>query len=429
MLAAGAARAAMFPIIGIAGLVTSRLSLERLGSSGFAALSLIIGLPALVPISDFGLGAAVTDSAVRDGLSSAQFKAIWNRSLIFLVSTAALISGAATVTARLGVWSRVLALSPSSGINASIAWVLVFMALGIPLGLGQRVLLGSTGQKQATILTSGGALASLVFVGLAVAAGSRTILPLTLAIGGGPLAAELAVFMVARRRIHRASSSQPVDDSRPRTGQTRRLRDIGLPMAILAVTLPLAYQSDRVVLSHVSGLHAVAVYSLVNVVYAPLFSVVATAGAVLWPMFMRIDHTERRFALVKALRVFTASGLVLGAALVGLGPFVAKLVGAHSLTAGLGVYWSFALLLLVFAVHYPSGMFLMDPAGLRYQAIGSILMVLANIPLSIYLSTQLGAAGPPLGSALAIVFFMAAPAYARAMRTSAPAEVGGVCHT
>jgi O-antigen/teichoic acid export membrane protein len=437
VFATASARIAMLPIGGAAALVTSRLALDRLGTPGFAALSLLLGMPALIPISDFGIGAAITDAAVRDGVGSAEFRSVWRRSLTILMTVGALTAAAGVVTARTGLWSHLLGLRQSSGIDTAIACVLVFLAAGMPLGAGQRVLLGAGKQRLATVLISCGPLASLAFTGVAVAAGTRSILPLAIAIGAGPLSAQLVVFMTASNRLAvEAAKTTALSvtlapaaslDVPTQLERGRRLTDIGLPMGILTVTLPIAYQSDRVILSHVSGLTAVAQYSLVNIVYAPLFSVLTTAGAMLWPMFIRARPGQLRVEFTRALRIFGAVGLLIAIAIVAIGPSVTDLVGGHVLTAGIGVYASFALLFLVFAVHYPSGMLLMDHAGLWYQAIGSLLMVAANVPLSIYLSIHLGAAGPPLGSAISIVAFMGLPAFIRALRTISAVEVENAC--
>ena len=440
VLATASARIAMLPIAGIASLVTSRLALDRLGTPGFAALSLLLGLPALIPISDFGIGAAVTDAAVRDGIGSAQFRSVWRRSLVILTTVGAVTAVAGVATARVGLWSHFLGLRQSSGFDTAIACVLVFLAAGMPLGLGQRVLLGAGKQRLATVLFSCGALASLAITATAVAAGTRSILPLAIAIASGPLTVQLLVFAVARKSIASGlaarllpfaplpsdASFKSVDSPAP-VERSRRLREIGLPMGILTVTLPIAYQSDRVILSHVDGLTSVAQYSLVSIVYMPLFSVLTTAGAMLWPMFIRARHRELRLEFERALCIFSGIGLLIAGAIVVVGPFVTDIVGGHILTAGIGVYASFALLFLVFAVHYPSGMLLMDRAGLWYQAIGSILMVGANIPLSIYLAIHVGAAGPPLGSAISIIVFMAVPAFVRARRTISTVEIEDAC--
>ena len=77
---------------------------------------------------------------------------------------------------------------------------------------------------------------------------------------------------------------------------------------------------------------------------------------------------------------------------------------------------SFGLLIVVHASYYPSGMLLTDPPGLRLQAKTSVAMLVINVPLSYALAKEVGAAGPALGSAIAILGCMWVPGVLEAMR-------------
>jgi O-antigen/teichoic acid export membrane protein len=183
------------------------------------------------------------------------------------------------------------------------------------------------------------------------------------------------------------------------------------PMLTLAVTLPLAYQSDRTLLSNVLNLRDVADYSLVSVLYMPLVSIVTIGGQALWPRFMSVSH--RGSAVVglyrKATVIFTAIGVVLGVALVGLGPLIAGVVAGRPVNDRWPYFW-FAVLLVAFAFNISAGMYLMDSRGRAVQALSSVVMLAAKISVSFVLLPALGVSGVIVGTLIAVVIFMIIPA-------------------
>jgi hypothetical protein len=55
-------RAVMLPVAAVAGLLAARITVSTLGVDGYALFALAVGLAALNPIGDLGVGAAVTDA-------------------------------------------------------------------------------------------------------------------------------------------------------------------------------------------------------------------------------------------------------------------------------------------------------------------------------------------------------------------------------
>ena len=78
------------------------------------------------------------------------------------------------------------------------------------------------------------------------------------------------------------------------------------------------------------------------------------------------------------------------------------------------LFAAFALLLVIHAAHYPSGMLLTDRDGLMFQARTCLLMLAINLPLSWVLAERIGAAGPVLASAGSVATCMAVPCFLRA---------------
>jgi Na+-driven multidrug efflux pump len=107
--------------------------------------------------------------------------------------------------------------------------------------------------------------------------------------------------------------------------------------------------------------------------------------------------------------VFALAGLCIGLLLVWFGPFVGDIASGGVIVIGRDLMVAFAVLILVQSIHFPGGMFLTDVSGLRAQAVMSAVMLLINLPLSVLLARSLGAVGPVLGSAIAMVVAVLVP--------------------
>ena len=184
-------------------------------------------------------------------------------------------------------------------------------------------------------------------------------------------------------------------------------------MAVISACLPLAYQSDRLILSHVSSVTQLAVYSAGAALFAPALSLVSAGGQSLWPIFVRTGlaslggNLRRQF--FTALTGLVAFGVVLGVALVLVGPSIGTWMLRSGAAVPVGLMASFAAVLIVLSAHYPGGMLLTDSAGLRFQAKASVAMLMMNVALSLVLARRLGAAGPVLGSAISVALCMWLP--------------------
>jgi O-antigen/teichoic acid export membrane protein len=184
-------------------------------------------------------------------------------------------------------------------------------------------------------------------------------------------------------------------------------------MAVISIALPLAYQSDRVVLAHFASTDALAAYSLVAILYGPLLSVISIGGQTLWPLFIRLSGSGEWQATYRlSMKIFALLGTALGCGLMIAGPYVSHFVASDG--AGDSARWTtyllFGLLLFMFACHTTNGMLLMDAAGRRFQAVGSVLLLVIKIPLSILLAPKLGADGVILSTLLAASICLVAPA-------------------
>lgn len=402
-------RAALLPVSGIASLISTYFVVRELGPEGFAVFAILVALPALLPISDFGLGVALTDAAAGKGIRSRHFRATWTKTFkaLLVIAAAAIIAG--VLIALLGWWHVLLAIP--AGLDSELAGfaIVASLAISVPLATGQRVLLGLGQQTLATAVTSAAPALSLGLVVLTLTFGDISYASLAIAYSLGPVIAQALLFLIAYSVLRRSS---PKSEDRPLAGSERLgIIRAAWPMALLGIVLPLAYQSDRIILSHFGSLAEVGQYALVATLYMPLLSVITVGSLALWPLFMRIGAAGAAVAkpYQRGTHIFTALGLVLGLGLVLAGPWVSTVVYQGNRIASLDVYMYFALMLVAFGYNSAAGMYLMDYSGRIFQAGGAVLLVLTKVPLSILLLSVMGVSGVIVGTLVPMVVFMVVP--------------------
>ena len=113
----------------------------------------------------------------------------------------------------------------------------------------------------------------------------------------------------------------------------------------------------------------------------------------LWAHFAgnRSGITWRAFASL--LGPTAAAGMIAGVLLLLAGPGLAEWL-SHGRDFRITELIPFAVLLLLMGAHAPSGAFLSDAHGLRFQARGTTVMACLSVGLTWWLSPGLGAAAP-----------------------------------
>jgi O-antigen/teichoic acid export membrane protein len=171
------------------------------------------------------------------------------------------------------------------------------------------------------------------------------------------------------------------------------------------VAVPLAMQTDRLVLSHRAGSAELVEYSLAAQMFIPIWAVVSAGGIALWPVFARARAEGTPGSPLPMAGAFGAGAAVLALGVGVASPLLAQVASGGAISLGLPVVISFAVLMVLQAVKYPLGMYLTDAAGLRYQALMIVIMLPVNVGLSWYLTGPLGAAGPVVGSVVGVAVF------------------------
>jgi O-antigen/teichoic acid export membrane protein len=197
------------------------------------------------------------------------------------------------------------------------------------------------------------------------------------------------------------------------------------PYFVCTIGLPLALQSDRVVLAHRVDPAILSDYSYVAQIYAPLWSVVAFAGLALWPYFAASNQGRgtMRKGWLTGLAYLGTAGCLIAAAFLLLTPYVVHWMSAGSSTPKWSLLLAFAALLVVLSLHQTTGIMLLTPRQLRFQAICVVALVITNLPLSWVLAGEMGAAGPVTASAITVAVCQLVPGVIVAKRATSTGSV------
>jgi hypothetical protein len=101
--------------------------------------------------------------------------------------------------------------------------------------------------------------------------------------------------------------------------------------------------------------------------------------------------------------VFGAAALLAGLAMAAASPWLADLASGGRITLGWGLVATFVVFMSLQGVKYPGGMFLTDAAGMRFQALMSLVLLPVNLAISWTAAPVLGAAGVVLGSVVGVL--------------------------
>lgn len=403
------ARLLVLPVSAVLGLVVTRLVISSYGPAAFAQYGLLVGLALLLPFADLGLSASLMNVVAEspDPATDPQVRGVLVTAVRLLVGSAvALVAVTVTITVA-GWWPSLLGrgLLPGSG-SGSAGWCLALIAVGVPLGIGQRVLTG-LGRNHVSVIVLG-LQTPLVLVALLVMIGTGR--------GDGGYVAVLAyaattalsvvLTLLAARSIHPAIGTALRAAVRVRSVHGARVFATAWPMLVQMVVFPIAMQTDRVILSHVSDLTNLARYNLASQMFTPVWQVVSSAGVALWPIFARQRAAGPGAGGPGPTRVagwFGAGAAAVCVVISLCSPWLAELASGGAVRLPPALVVSFSLFMVVQAAKYPLGMYLTDVSGLRFQALMMVVMLPVNFGLSWWLGAHIGAVGPVIGSIVGVV--------------------------
>jgi O-antigen/teichoic acid export membrane protein len=402
------ARTLSFVPTALATLLTSRLIIHKFGIESFDSFALILTLINLIPLNNLGVGAAVTSAYAADGPQSEH-----SRRVTLTAARTLFISTVGTATVALGLsatnaWPTLLGVA--SGPNLYCGLSMAIYALSFLPGLGQSMLLG-VHRNHVTIVVQTfftplillGTVSIIVFG----ATGDATMLV--------PPAALAVINVVTCVQATRSTGISWLWIMRALPAIQRHpgasIRALSGPVLLITLATPLALQSDRIVLSHVSTTQAVADYSVAMQVFAPALALIAASAQPLWPIYTAARADGKRGPkLGRTLVMFCGAAAVLGTLLALIANPIAAIVGGSQLHLGVILPVVGALGVMTAAASYPVAMNLMDPIGIRLITVLTVTALPLNIGLSVIFGARWGAPGPLFASVLVGIFVQTIPA-------------------
>lgn len=398
----------VLPVSAILGVINVRLIIENYGSAAFAQYGLLVAIGSLLPFADLGISAAVmnvvgasdnprTDPRVHDMLVSTI--------RILIGSFVVLLSLMILITA-LGAWPTLLGggLDPITGPTVA-ALCLTMIAISLLFGFSQRILAG-LGKNHVSIGLLG-LQTPIVLITLIIVINTDSELGAYIAVVPYfvTFLIQILTTVIASKAIHPTLGAAFRDVPKIRSVRGGQVFDVAWPMMIQMVALPIAMQTDRLILSHVATTKDLAEYNLASQMFTPVWQVVSAAGFALWPIFAKQRAKKSGGSPIPISLGFGLAAAAVTTVIAVASPWLAQLASDGEIKLDLRLVLAFSVFMVFQALKYPLGMYMTDAPGLRYQAYMILAMAPVNIGLSLVLARQIGAAGPVIGSLVGVVLF------------------------
>lgn len=425
LAASGGAKVVVLPVAAVANLVIARMVTGAVGIELFGAVMLIATLSQSLNFADLGVGAPVATAASNlDGTAEGdlRFRRILLTALRTMLVSASVLGVVAVALAVFDLWAPLLGLPEvPGGLSASAATALALLAFSasLPFFVGEALLRGGGRTHEAVLLTGLSAPVSLLLT-LLLHALDAPVYTYALALPLGLLAVALGCGIRGRRFFRVQLRGVLGEVLRPRAFPGLPVAAMAGPWFVIMVGLPIALQSDRIIIAQRAGDVELSHYSYAAQLYLPMWSVIAVAALALWPVFAKSGEAAggRRRSWLTGTAVLTGVAVVFAGGLLLLGDLVIGWMSGGAARVSFALLAGFAALLLVQAVHVTSGIMLISPAQLRFQAVCVAVLVLTNVPLSWWLTPYLGATGPVLASVVTVLLCQLVPCAILAWRVT-----------
>jgi O-antigen/teichoic acid export membrane protein len=406
-----AAKVAVMGISGIIGIYNSRLIIQNFGTDAYAQYGLLAALPALLPFADLGIAAVVINAVA--GSSTPRTDEYVRRAILtavrILLVSGSIIIGVGIVISVGGWWPLLLGQGLMPGGSLAAFLCLATFGLVLPLTIGSRILVGLG--RTSTQVASQAIVAPIMFLSLAtlvaIGAPSGSLIAVLSYIANG--AASLLCLIVAARLIRPQVTQALRQVLHPRRHPGVPAIGVAWPMLVQMIALPIAMQTDRLLLSHLTSGTELAQYNLSSQLFGLVLQTIAAAGITLWPIYAKARAEKRIESPARPTIWFAAGGLALGLMLAAIAPWLTQYISGGKLTLDPWLIGGFVVFVALQAAKYPAGMYLTDKRGLTFQVWPILASVPLNLALSWWLITPFGAGGPIIGSAIAVLLCQVIP--------------------
>lgn len=398
----------------ITALISVPLTLKYLGMERYGLWVTISSIVAMLAFADFGIGNGLLNAvALTTGKGERDRMRQFVSSALFLLSGAAgLFAVLFALTYRWIPWAGLFnvksAVARSESGPAMIAFAVCFL-LSLPLGIVQRIQIGSQEGFVNDIWLSAGSLFSLL--ALVIGVYFKWTLPfLILAVSGAPVVAMLlncvSLFGWSRRWLMpRWSDFQ--------WAAAKILARQGFLFFLLQIGFVVSMSSDNLIVAQVLGAAAVPRYAVTQRVFLLVAGLQNAWLSPLWPAYgealQRGDIVWVRKTLARSIRAAVLITGVLSLALVAVSrPLFRFWVGPDLIPS-----WPLTIGFALWAVTQAGGtavaMFLNGTNTLQFELCVSIALVVVGTPLKILLCRQAGMTGIVWGQLIAYLLVVALP--------------------
>jgi O-antigen/teichoic acid export membrane protein len=390
------ARIISFLPTAIASVLAARLILAHYGVPAFNGFTIAESLIVLVPLSDLGVGGAITAAfATDDPLAVRSQRVVLTSARVMTISALGLTAMALIMSAA-GVWDSLLGHASYGGTFFGL--LMIAYAFGFLPGLSVAMLLG-VHRNHLTILVQT-LIMPAVCLGIAALIFLKADGRWVVVLPGAAFAFVNLLTVVLATRITRFSWPAMLRRV-PWRGRFPgvSIRAIAGPRLALSLLTPLALASDRVVLSHFSTSSQVADYGVVMQIFAPTTALIGAAAQPLWPIYLAARAKgEVGPQMIKVVAAFGAGTIVICGLLVPLCGPLGDVVGDGKVHLGLALPIAAAALSVITAIGYPMIMAFTTPKELRFAAWAVAALLPVNLVISSILAHHLGAPGPLVGT-------------------------------
>ncbi|WP_314168422.1 polysaccharide biosynthesis protein [uncultured Actinomyces sp.] len=409
-------RAAMAKVVvmgaaGVFGLINTRLIIGHFGSDAYAQYGLLATFPSLMPFTDLGIGAVILNAVA--GSSDLHHDAVVRRVLTtairVLLSFALIIATVGVVLGLLGLWPSLLGAKLMDGGGVTATLCLLVYAAALPLSVGQRVVVGM-GRSATQVISQGivsPALTCMLLLAVVTRLEAGNSVPVMSYVANTFVS--IICIVVAWRATGPLLGEALRDVPRLRRARGVKIIDTAAPSLLQSLVIPIAFQTDRLLLSHRGVGQALAQYQLAQQLFGLLTQTVAVTGIAMWPHFAKARAQGRIESPFRAAGAFAGLGAGLGLALLVVTPWVTPFLSDGKFELPMTLLVANVANVVVEAAKQPLGMYMTDPRGLRAQVVPVLVVVVMNLALSWVLIPPLGAAGPLIGSVVSVIVCQLVP--------------------
>jgi O-antigen/teichoic acid export membrane protein len=392
------ARILSFVPAALATFATSHLVIKHYGVATFDTFVLIITLIALIPLNDLGVGAPVTSAYAARGPQDDYSRAVTRTALRTLFVSTLVVEVLSLGITVAGGWHFLLGNAAGPNLYCGIAAAVYGLSF-VP-GLGTSMLLGVHRNHVTVVVQTFTTPVMLAAVAAMIITGTSQHWVIVV-----PAVAVTSISLVTAAMAARATGLswlQLLGEMRDRRQYPgARIRGTSGPRLLITTASPLALQSDRVVLSHVSTQQAVANYSVAMQIFAPVLGLIGAAAAPLWPIYERARAEGKPGPAVgRVLFMFVSVASAACVVLALLANPIGHLIGGSEINLGVLLPIACALSAITQAAAYPVAMSLMDERGIKFVGAITMIALPLNVGLSIVLAGKpaIGASGPLLAT-------------------------------